>query len=140
MPSVQESHSELSESVPQLRVPSKKPKGSILLVMGSPLQAQQCLQEVIALEKHIVDDTCIVPYALVELAIIAKNQGENDQSIQLLESARKNYTGYSLERRLHIRMHSLMLELGALKKNNTTNVEDALGSGNGDENGCYTGL
>lgn len=103
--------------------------------MGSPLQAQQCLQEVVALEKQIVDDTYIVPYALVELAIIAKNQGENEQSIQLIESARKNYTGYSLESRLHFRMHSLMLELGAQKK--VTDVEDALGNGDGDENGCY---
>lgn len=108
-------------------------KGALLHVMGTPLQAQQCLQQVIALEKQIQDDTHIVPYALVELAVIAKNQGENEQAVQLIESARKNYTGYSLESRLHFRMHSLMLDIGAQKKNN--GAEDALE--NGDENGCY---
>ncbi|KAJ1519416.1 hypothetical protein ONE63_004708 [Megalurothrips usitatus] len=112
-------------------------KGALLHVMGSPLQAQQCLQKVIALEKQIQDDTHIVPYALVELAVIAINQGEKEQAIQLIESARKNYTGYSLESRLHFRMHSIMLDLGAQKKNH--DVEDALGNGDGDgdENGCY---
>lgn len=110
-------------------------KGALLAVMGSPLQAQQCLQQVISLEKQIQDDTHLVPYALVELAVIARNQGENEQAVQLLESARKNYTGYSLESRLHFRMHSLMLDLGAQKKGGE--VEDALGNGDGEENGFY---
>lgn len=110
-------------------------KGSLLHVMGSPLQAQQCLQQVITLEKQIQDDTHLVPYALVELAVIAKNQGENDQAVQLIESARKNYTGYSLESRLHFRMHSLMLDLGAQKK--VSEMEDSLGNGDEEENGFY---
>lgn len=101
--------------------------------MGSPLQAQQCLQKVIELEKQIQDDTHLVPYALVELAVIANYQGDKEHAVQLVETARKNYTGYSLESRLHFRMHSLMLELGTPKKD----VEDALGNGNGNENGCY---
>ncbi|XP_034247393.1 tetratricopeptide repeat protein 39B-like [Thrips palmi] len=108
-------------------------KGALLHVMGSPLQAQQCLQKVIELEKQIQDDTHLVPYALVELAVIANYQGDKEHAVQLIETARKNYTGYSLESRLHFRMHSLMLELSAPKKD----VEDALGNGNGNENGCY---
>lgn len=108
-------------------------KGALLHVMGSPLQAQQCLQQVITLEKQIQVDTHIIPYALVELAIIAKNQGENEQAIQLIENARKNYTGYSLESRLHFRMHSLMLDLGGQKK--STDVEETVSDG--DENGFY---
>ncbi|XP_068082309.1 tetratricopeptide repeat protein 39B isoform X2 [Anabrus simplex] len=86
-------------------------KGASLRLMNSPLQAEECLQSVIALDKQLKEDHYLVPYAIVELALLHKDQKNLSKAGQLLEDAKKNYTGYSLESRLHFKIHAFQMEL-----------------------------
>ncbi|XP_019874589.1 tetratricopeptide repeat protein 39B isoform X2 [Aethina tumida] len=88
-------------------------KGACLRHMGSPLQALECFETVIQLQKEIVEDTYVVPYAIVELALIEWQNGKREKAILALEDAKKNYTGYSLESRLHFRIHTALSEYKA---------------------------
>lgn len=90
-------------------------KGACLYQMGSPLQAEACFKEVVSLEKKIKQDNFLPPFALVELALIYYKEGSTSKAIQLLEDVKKNYTGYSLESRLHFRIHSALLEFSSKK-------------------------
>lgn len=63
-------------------------KGACLRQMGSPLQAEECLREVVALEKKIKEDNYLVPYALIELALIYIDQGDNERAGALLEDTK----------------------------------------------------
>ncbi|XP_015599667.1 tetratricopeptide repeat protein 39B [Cephus cinctus] len=106
-------------------------KGACLRQIRQPLQSEDCLKRVLALEKQIKDDTYLLPYATVELARLAKDQGHNQVAIALLEDAKKNYTGYSLESRLHFRIHSDLLDLTSKKSENhptTNHTNNAPGS------------
>jgi len=91
-------------------------KGASLRQMQSPLQAEECLNTVLSLEKEIKDDLYLIPYTLVELALLFWDQGNTAKTSQLLEDAKKNYTGYSLESRLHFKIHSLQTALSEWKK------------------------
>ncbi|KAL1130380.1 hypothetical protein AAG570_013318 [Ranatra chinensis] len=85
-------------------------KGACLNQMGSPLQAEECFKEVLSLEKKIKEDHFLPPFAMVELAITYYKEGSALKAIQLLEDVKKNYTGYSLESRLHFRIHSALID------------------------------
>ncbi|KAK0088393.1 hypothetical protein PV325_012176 [Microctonus aethiopoides] len=108
-------------------------KGACLRQMKHPLQAEDCLKRVIQYEKQIKEDTYMVPYAVVELGILARDRGDIQSAISLLEEAKKNYTGYSLESRLHFRIHTSLMELNsrklngncAVKKMEFTEIEEA---------------
>lgn len=86
-------------------------KGACLRQMKSPLQALKCLETVIGMHRDVKEDTYVVPYAIVELALLYVDQGRRDNAIAALEDAKKNYTGYSLESRLHFRIHTALTEL-----------------------------
>lgn len=86
-------------------------KGACLRHMKSPLQALKCFEESIALQKSIKEDFFIIPYAIVEIALLHVDQGKIDLAISCLEDAKKNYTGYSLESRLHFRIHTALSDL-----------------------------
>lgn len=86
-------------------------KGACLRHMNSPLQALESLELVISMQKQLKDDHYIVPYAIVELAFISMDEGQNEKAILALEDAKRNYTGYSLESRLHFRIHTALSEL-----------------------------
>ncbi|KAJ8926908.1 hypothetical protein NQ314_020760 [Rhamnusium bicolor] len=92
-------------------------QGACLRHMGSPLQALDCLENVIAMQKDIIEDTYLVPYAIVELALIEWQNGHKEKAVLALEDAKKNYTGYSLESRLHFRIHTALSEFKAEMKN-----------------------
>ncbi|XP_031335383.1 tetratricopeptide repeat protein 39B-like isoform X2 [Photinus pyralis] len=83
-------------------------KGACLRQMNSPLQALECLENAISMLKDIQEDHYIVPYAIVELALIEWEQNNREKAIAALEDAKKNYTGYSLESRLHFRIHTAL--------------------------------
>lgn len=93
-------------------------KGACLRQMQHPLQAEECLRRVLQLEKSVREDTYLFPYATVELALLAQDQGDTQLAIGFLEDAKKNYTGYLLESRLHFRIHSDLMILTAKKTNN----------------------
>lgn len=63
-------------------------KGSCLRHMKSPLQAQECLEDAIALQKEIKSDTYIVPYAIVELGMLVLEDGNNEKALLYFEDAR----------------------------------------------------
>lgn len=86
-------------------------KGACLRHMQKPFQAEECLQEILRMEKLIKCDTYIVPFALFEMALIYKAKGDQNKVLNILEDARKNYTGYSLQTRLHFLLHSELMEL-----------------------------
>lgn len=73
----------------------------------------RCLEDSIALTKSIKEDTFIIPYAIVEIAFLHIDQNRLDLAICCLEDAKKNYTGYSLESRLHFRIHTALTDLKA---------------------------
>lgn len=95
-------------------------KGACLRQMQHPLQSEECLRRVLQLEKSVKEDTYLFPYATVELALLAQNQGDTQLAIGFLEDAKKNYTGYLLESRLHFRIHSDLMMLTGKKTNNYT--------------------
>ncbi|XP_017781024.1 PREDICTED: tetratricopeptide repeat protein 39B-like isoform X2 [Nicrophorus vespilloides] len=86
-------------------------KGACLKQMASPLQAMECFEAAISLQKEIIDDTYIVPYAIVELALLEWDADNKEKAILALEDAKRNYSGYSLESRLHFRIHTALTEL-----------------------------
>lgn len=69
------------------------------------------LEAAVALQKTIKEDHYIVPYAIVEIGLLRLDLGQTDQAIAALEDAKKNYTGYSLESRLHFRIHTALIDL-----------------------------
>lgn len=69
------------------------------------------LEAVIALRKEIKEDTYLIPYAIVEIGLIFAEEGRTQNAIGALEDAKKNFTGYSLESRLHFRIHTALTEL-----------------------------
>lgn len=93
-------------------------KGACLRQMQHPLQSEECLRRVLQLEKSVKEDTYLFPYATVELALLAQDQGDTQLAIGFLEDAKKNYTGYLLESRLHFRIHSNLMMLTGKKTNN----------------------
>lgn len=84
----------------------------------------RCLDSAIALQKSIKEDFFIVPYAIVEIAMLYIEQGKPDSAILALEDAKKNYTGYSLESRLHFRIHTALTDLKGSKDDYVTNADD----------------
>lgn len=56
--------------------------------MNSPLQAEECLSNVLALEKKIKEDNYLVPYALVQLGLIHFQQGHYQKATQILEDVK----------------------------------------------------
>jgi tetratricopeptide (TPR) repeat protein len=63
-------------------------QGACLRQMKSPLQALNCLESVISLQKDIVEDNYLVPYAIVELALIEWERGNREKAILALEDAK----------------------------------------------------
>lgn len=63
-------------------------KGACLRHMGSPLQALECLETVISMQKDIIEDTYLVPYAIVELAFVEWENNNKERAILALEDAK----------------------------------------------------
>lgn len=87
-------------------------KGVCLKFLNLPLQALQQIEKVLQEHKdHLKEDTFLTPFCIVEMALIEGHDLNNYQrAISFLEDAKKNYTGYSLESRLHFRIHAAMTE------------------------------
>lgn len=88
-------------------------KGACLRQTKNPFLALKSLESVMALKSSIKEDTYLVVYALVEIGLIYAEEGRRDLAIATLEDAKKKYTGYSLESRLHFRIHAALTELKA---------------------------
>ena len=63
-------------------------KGACFRQMKLYLQSQDCLRRVLQLDKQIKEDTYLLPFAAVELAMLARDQGNIPVAISLLEDAK----------------------------------------------------
>lgn len=88
-------------------------KGACLRHTKNTFLALKSLESVMALQSSIKEDMYLVAYALVEIGLIYAEEGRREQAITALEDAKKKYTGYSLESRLHFRIHAALTELKA---------------------------
>lgn len=63
-------------------------KGVCLRIMKSPLHAEECLKNVLSMEKRIKEDRFLVPYAHVELAFLYKSKGNLEKAAHFLDIAK----------------------------------------------------
>ncbi|KAI5609288.1 tetratricopeptide repeat protein 39B [Silurus asotus] len=86
-------------------------KGLCLKHLGRLLQAELCFSHVIASEKRIRYDHYLIPFTLYELGLLYKLQGDFPKAARLIEDAKVNYKDYSMESRLHFRIHAALNSL-----------------------------
>lgn len=63
-------------------------KGVCLRLMGHDALSEHCLKQVIELNDFIKEDTYLVPYATIELALLSEDQGDTDSAISYLDDAK----------------------------------------------------
>ncbi|XP_061100889.1 tetratricopeptide repeat protein 39B-like isoform X2 [Conger conger] len=83
-------------------------KGLCLKHLGQLHQAELCFTQVISSEKMIKFDHYLVPFSMYELGLIYKLQGDLPRASSVLENAKLNHTDYSMESRLHFRIHAAL--------------------------------
>ncbi|XP_058887747.1 tetratricopeptide repeat protein 39B-like isoform X1 [Acipenser ruthenus] len=86
-------------------------KGLCLKHLGRLLQAELCFTQVTTSEKRIKYDHYLVPFSLYELGLLYKQQGDFQKASRFIENAKQNYKGYSMESRLHFRIHAALNSL-----------------------------
>ncbi|XP_077201221.1 tetratricopeptide repeat protein 39B isoform X2 [Paroedura picta] len=86
-------------------------KGLCLKHLGRLLQAELCFNQVIQSEKQLKYDNYLVPYTMYELGLLYKEQDEREKAIRFIEAAKNNYKDYSMESRLHFRIHAALNSL-----------------------------
>ena len=77
-------------------------KGMCLKHMDAPLAAEECFKSVLVSGPKLSYDTHLVPYTLLELALVYADTQRDQEAAQMLDQA-KNYKDYSLQNRLHFR-------------------------------------
>ncbi|XP_045578804.1 tetratricopeptide repeat protein 39B isoform X5 [Salmo salar] len=87
-------------------------KGLCLRHLGRLDQAQLCFTQVISSENRIKHDHYLVPYSMYELGLLYKQQGDLGKATTTIENAKLNYKGYSMESRLHFRIHAALNTMG----------------------------
>ena len=85
--------------------------------LGSPEEAEKLLKGAISrYSGRLRSDTYLLPYATVELALILLEAGTWEEAATLLEAA-KGYKEYSLQSRLHFRIHAAQNKIRAGNNN-----------------------
>uniref|UniRef100_A0A673VZD2 Tetratricopeptide repeat protein 39B n=1 Tax=Salmo trutta TaxID=8032 RepID=A0A673VZD2_SALTR len=87
-------------------------KGLCLRHLGRLDQAQLCFTRVISSENGIKHDRYLVPYSMYELGLLYKQQGDLGKATTTIKNAKLNYKGYSMESRLHFRIHAALNTMG----------------------------
>ncbi|CAK1554906.1 unnamed protein product [Leptosia nina] len=80
-------------------------RGSILLAMNFPRLALEHFDDLLKDKDDIKENTYLVPYTMVEMAMCQHHLGDSHLALRLLTDARKK-SGYPLESRLQFRIHS----------------------------------
>lgn len=86
-------------------------KGLCLKHLGRLLQAELCFTQVLSSERRIRYDHYLIPFTLYELGLLYKQQGDFAKAAGCIENAKTNYKDYSLESRLHFRIHAALNSL-----------------------------
>ncbi|XP_043237595.1 tetratricopeptide repeat protein 39B-like isoform X8 [Amphibalanus amphitrite] len=107
-------------------------RGVCLVHLSSPLQAEEALLAVTRLQSQLRDDHYLVPFAWLELGLLALQAGRTEDAVKILEHAKSGYKGYNMINRLHFRVHAAMGAIAASKSGSAT--PDPLTAP--DENGC----
>ena len=100
-------------------------RGMCLKYMSAPLAAEECFRSVLekTTKTQLQADKYILPYATVELALILMETSptsSSEEAWNLLETA-KNYKDYSLQSRLHFRIHAAQNKLKSGDEGNNNN-------------------
>ncbi|XP_014905432.1 tetratricopeptide repeat protein 39B-like isoform X1 [Poecilia latipinna] len=90
-------------------------KGLCLTQLGRLVQAEICFNFVISREKDIKHDTYLVPFTMYELGLLHKLKGDINTAITVIEKAKMNYRDYSMESRLHFRIHAVLNTMGSFE-------------------------
>ncbi|XP_047434614.1 tetratricopeptide repeat protein 39B-like [Mugil cephalus] len=88
-------------------------KGLCLRHLGRLVQAEICFNHVISSEDAIKHDNYLVPFTMYELGILHKQKGDINKAITVIENAKSNYKDYSMESRLHFRIHAALNTMGS---------------------------
>ncbi|XP_056883989.1 tetratricopeptide repeat protein 39B isoform X1 [Takifugu flavidus] len=86
-------------------------KGLCLKHLDRLFQAELCFTRVLSSERQIRFDHYLVPFTLYELALLYHQQGDSAKAAAHIHNAKTNYKGYSLESRLHFRIHAALNSL-----------------------------
>ncbi|XP_007568150.1 tetratricopeptide repeat protein 39B isoform X1 [Poecilia formosa] len=86
-------------------------KGLCLKHLGRLLQAELCFTQVLSSESRIRYDHYLIPFSLYELGLLYKQQGDFVKATSYIEKAKTNYKDYSMESRLHFRIHAALSSL-----------------------------
>lgn len=86
-------------------------KGLCLKHLGRLLQAELCFTQVLSSEGRLRYDHYLVPFTLYELGLLYKLQGDFIKATSFIEKAKTNYKDYSMESRLHFRIHAALSSL-----------------------------
>ncbi|CAK8688467.1 unnamed protein product [Clavelina lepadiformis] len=81
-------------------------KGACLRHNNELLQAELCYTDIRENYKGISKDHYLAPAALADLAWMWVEEGKHQEAGNLLKYVRKTYSHYSLESRIHFRMHA----------------------------------
>ncbi|XP_059903540.1 tetratricopeptide repeat protein 39B-like isoform X2 [Gadus macrocephalus] len=87
-------------------------KGLCLRQLGSLDEAEGCFNHVISSEQQIKYDDYLVPFTMYELGLIYKQRGDTHKAVELLEKIKVTYKDYSMESRLHFRIHAALNTMG----------------------------
>ncbi|XP_038134505.1 tetratricopeptide repeat protein 39B-like isoform X2 [Cyprinodon tularosa] len=90
-------------------------KGLCLTQLGRLVQAEICFNFVISSEKEIKHETYLVPFTMYELGLLHKLKGDINKAITVIENAKNNYRDYSMESRLHFRIHATLNTMGSFE-------------------------
>ncbi|XP_040892474.1 tetratricopeptide repeat protein 39B-like [Toxotes jaculatrix] len=88
-------------------------KGLCLRQLGRLVQAELCFKHVISSENNIKHENYLVPYTMYELGLLHKQKGDISAAITVIENAKMNYKDYSMESRLHFRIHAALNTMGS---------------------------
>ncbi|XP_029362593.1 tetratricopeptide repeat protein 39B-like [Echeneis naucrates] len=88
-------------------------KGLCLRQLGCLAQAEHCFNNVISNENNLMYDNYLVPFTMYELGLLHKEKGDINTAITVIEEAKMNYKDYSMESRLHFRIHAALNSMGS---------------------------
>uniref|UniRef100_A0A1B0A8B7 Tetratricopeptide repeat protein 39B n=1 Tax=Glossina pallidipes TaxID=7398 RepID=A0A1B0A8B7_GLOPL len=86
-------------------------RGAFYRQMKKNSLAIKDLKACIALKNAIKDDKYIIPFANLEVGLVYADENQVDLAINTLEEIKKQYTCFSLESRLHFRIHTTLIDL-----------------------------
>jgi len=83
-------------------------KGLCLRHLGRLPEAETCFTFVLSNEKEIKHDDYLAPFVTYELGLLYNLQGDAKKAVACIEKAKLNYKDYSMESRLHFRIHAAL--------------------------------